>query len=163
MKTLIIYGSKYGFTETLAKKLADKVIGDVKLVTVKKADKLNLKEFDQVVIGTPIYIGNIYKDVKNYCQKHKEEILASSYRFFVVGLGGPVESMKNFDSSMDGELIEHAVEYAYFGGAVFLDRMNVIERTMMKKIGKKTTFYEGINEEGIEAFAISLNGEDNEN
>jgi menaquinone-dependent protoporphyrinogen oxidase len=159
MKTLIIYGSKYGFTETLAKKLAGKVKGEVKLVEAKKADKLKLVEYNQVVIGTPIYMGNIYKDVKNFCQKHKDEILASNYRFFVVGLGGPIESMKNFDTSMDGELIEHAIENAYFGGAIFLDKMNFLERAMMKKFGQSGTLYEGINEDEIEAFASSLNGD----
>ena len=158
MKTLIVYGSRYGFTESLAKNLAARIDGEVKLVVAKRADKIDLLAFDQIVIGTPIYIGNIYKDVKNFCSKHKNEILESNYRFFVVGLGGPVESIKNFDSSMDADLIENSIENAYFGGAILLDKMNFMEKMIMKKLGKTNVFYEGINEEAIEAFAASLNG-----
>ena len=159
MKTLIIYGSKYGFTEDCARELKFKIKDDVNLTSISKASKVNLKDYDRIVIGTPIYMGNIYKSVKSFCDIKKEELLSKNIRFFVVGLGGPETTMKNFDETMDSELLSHSLDNAYFGGAYVLEKMNFFERTIMKKLSKKQKFYVGINSDEINRFANNINGE----
>ena len=42
MKTLIIYGSKYGFTEDCARELKNKIDGEVNLLSISKAEKESL-------------------------------------------------------------------------------------------------------------------------
>lgn len=158
MSTLIIYGSKYGYTERLAHQLAERIEGEVECVSLKRAERLPLKSYERIVIGTPIYVGNIYKEVKAFLDKHRETLLGKELRFFVVGLGGPSESMRNFTASLDPELLVHSRDTAYFGGAMLLDKMNFLERAVIKRIAKSNTLYEGINDREIERFAKELNG-----
>lgn len=159
MKTLVVYGSKYGFTEDCARELKSRIEGEVNLLSISKASKESLEEYDCIVIGTPIYMGNIFKPVKVFCDEKKEELLLNNVRFFVVGLGGPEATMKNFDETMDSELLVHSIENAYFGGAYVLEKMNFFERTIMKKLVKKQKFYVGINSDEIISFANNINGE----
>jgi len=57
MKTLIVYGSKYGYTESCAGKLKDMIKGEVTVANAK--DKIrNIEEYDNVLMGGSIYMTN---------------------------------------------------------------------------------------------------------
>ena len=68
MKTLIIFGSKYGFTETCARKLGEQIDGDVEIFSVSKSNKVDFNKYNNIVIGSSIYIGNFW-DCNKVCVK----------------------------------------------------------------------------------------------
>lgn len=60
MKTLIVYDSKYGNTEKIAKSIGDALTGDVLTGDVKvlRVDKVNLSELESInlcIIGSPTH------------------------------------------------------------------------------------------------------------
>ena len=54
MKSLVIYDSNYGNTELIAEEIAKNLGDGVKAISVKKADKSDIKDLDLLVIGSPI-------------------------------------------------------------------------------------------------------------
>ncbi len=55
MKTLIVYDSKYGNTEKIAKSTGDAITGDVKVL---RADEVNLSELESIdllIVGSPTH------------------------------------------------------------------------------------------------------------
>ncbi len=64
MKTLIVYGTKHGTTEKCSKLLKDKLSGEVVIINIKKENMPDITEFNNIIIGGSIYMGQIQKEVK---------------------------------------------------------------------------------------------------
>jgi len=67
MKTIIIYGSTYGYTKECAERLKEYLDGEVMLVDATAGTITPIDKFDNIVIGGSIYMGQIQKKVKAYC------------------------------------------------------------------------------------------------
>jgi flavodoxin I len=61
MKTLIVYDSLYGNTETIAGSIAKGITGDVKVVKVTNAKAVDVKDIDLLIIGSPTQGGRYTK------------------------------------------------------------------------------------------------------
>ena len=66
MKTLIVYGSKNGCTEECACLLRDE-LGETDLADVGRPHSVSLDAYDTVLIGSPVYIGKLDKNVIQFC------------------------------------------------------------------------------------------------
>lgn len=55
MKTLICYTSKQGTTLKCSKLIAQKTTNP-EVIDVHNIQKINLEEFDQIFLGTPVYL-----------------------------------------------------------------------------------------------------------
>lgn len=55
MKTLVVYGTRYGNTEKIALAISDglRTIGVVEMLTVEKTTAVQIPEYDLVVVGGP--------------------------------------------------------------------------------------------------------------
>jgi flavodoxin len=73
MKVLIVYDSKYGNTEKVAKLIAEGITSiEGHEVIVKNAKEVNLKEeasYDLILIGSPNHFGRHIKSVKKFINK----------------------------------------------------------------------------------------------
>ena len=58
MRTLIVYGTKYGCTRKCAELLKERLFGEVCLQNAKSY-RGSLKEYDAVFIGGSVYMGKI--------------------------------------------------------------------------------------------------------
>lgn len=54
MKALIIYDSNYGNTKLVAEEIAKNLGDDIKITSVKQIDKSQIKNFDLLLLGSPI-------------------------------------------------------------------------------------------------------------
>jgi menaquinone-dependent protoporphyrinogen oxidase len=57
MKTLIVYGSTYGYTKDCVEKLTKMLKGEVTAADAEKDSIPNLAGFDTVIAGGSIYMG----------------------------------------------------------------------------------------------------------
>ncbi len=76
MKCVVIYDTSYGNTKTIGETIAEtlKESGiDVDLFYVKKAKKLNAKDYDFLVLGSPTRWGTMSFTVKRFLGKLKSE------------------------------------------------------------------------------------------
>ena len=53
MKILILYDTKYGNTEKVARKIGDSLTGEVRVLNVHEASLADLKSIDLLIVGSP--------------------------------------------------------------------------------------------------------------
>lgn len=69
MKVLIVYDSKTGNTEKMAKAVAEGVLSEKIDVDLKKVDEVSvevLPEYDGVILGSPVYYGQPSAKIKEF-------------------------------------------------------------------------------------------------
>lgn len=117
MKTLVIYYSRTGTTEKVAEHLAKELKCDIELLrdntsrsgavgylrcgreAMKRLKpkiesiKSDLKKYDMVIIGTPIWSWNMSSLIRSFLHKHKENIKNSAF-FCTMGGSGDEKAFK---------------------------------------------------------------------
>lgn len=136
MKTLIIYDSKHGSTEGCARQLAEKLTGETKLHQLGSKAMPDLSDFDQLIIGSPIYMGQASKKVKAFCETNAGLLLEKPLGLYVCGMADGEAATEELHKTYSSQLIEHALAAEFFGGAFNFDRMNFFERFIIKKVSK---------------------------
>jgi menaquinone-dependent protoporphyrinogen oxidase len=100
---LVAYGTRYGSTrevaETVAATLGEQGM-DTDVMTAREVRSLD--GYDAVVLGTPLYMGALQKDVRALLEKNREALEHTPFALFALG---PI----NADDGVDGsraQLIE---------------------------------------------------------
>ena len=160
MKVAIVYVSKYDTTEKIATSIAKKLMAnnEVELFALNKNAEPNLSDFETVIIGAPVYAGQINKKIKAFCQTNEAVLLQKKIGLFVCGM----EIDKNLQNSelknaYSEVLLKNATASAFLGGEFKFERMNFFERLIIKKIAKTTTSVQRIFEEAIDEFVKIYN------
>ena len=157
MKTLIAYASKYGCTEKCAKLLEKDLNGEVTLLNLKKNTSVNFDTFDNIIIGGSIYLGKNHKEVTEFCKNNLTELSQKSIGLFICGMQEKEVIATEIDASYPPELLEKAVVKDSFGGEFIIEKMNFLEKTIVKKIAKTTASKSEIDEDAIRHFAQQFN------
>ena len=159
MNTLILYASNHGTTEKVAERIS-RIIGynRCKMLNIYEMTPPPLDEFDVVIIGGSIHFGKVQKKIRKYCEKHIEELLTKKLGLFICYMDKEQE-MEEYINSYPAALIQHAHAEGYFGGAFDFDKLNFVERLIVKKsLGHKESIYR-INSQSINHFAILMQEE----
>lgn len=135
MKTLIVYGTTYGYAQECAHTLKSLLRGDVEAVDAKNALTLSLASFDQVVIGSSVYMGQVQKSVKKFCALRKEELMDKRLGLFLC-CGSPESFSQTLATAFPEELRKQFISTECFGGRIDPSKMNLLHRTIMRMITK---------------------------
>lgn len=132
MKTLLVYESKYGCTETCARYLK----GKYQFLDMMKASSFHgdLKDYDHIIIGTPVYIGQINKKVKTFISKYMDTLLQKEVDIFICAMN-PESYEQMLIMNFDEKLREH-VKITHVGGAYDFDKLGWFSKLIVKKIAK---------------------------
>ena len=139
MKTIIIYDSKYGFTEDCVTSLAGQLEGEVSIVNLCNEKIQKIDNFDNIIIGGSIYMGQIQKKIKLYCSENIEMLLTKRLALFLC-CGLPENFLQNLKSNFPEELLTKAVATECFGGELRTEKMNFADKMitgLMKKAAEK--------------------------
>jgi len=137
MKTLIAYASKYGTTQQCAAELKAKLAGEVTLLNLGKEKCGDLSGYDQILIGTSVYMGRIQKTVKAFLSKNEQALQSKPFGiFFCCGSAESID--KALELSVSKELVAKAKLISYFGGEMNPDKMRGIHKFIIKKITEST-------------------------
>jgi len=157
MSTLIVYASKYGCTqkctELLSKKLSDKV----DIINLKEVNDIDISKYEKIIIGGSIYIGKIQKEVTEFCSKNLDKLKEKRIGLFICGMQEGDIINTELNQNFNSELIEIADAKECFGGEFIFDKMNFIEKLIVKKVSKVTSNKSNILEENIHKFAQAMN------
>jgi menaquinone-dependent protoporphyrinogen oxidase len=159
MKAAIIYTSKYGTTERVAVSIAEKLKEkyEVELFSLKKTPKPNISEFELVILGSSIYVGQSSKKIKDFCKTNEPVLLQKKTGLFVCGMHiDEVQQRKELTEAFPEVLYNKTLAAAFLGGAFLFEKMNFFERAIIKKIAKTTTSVERIEWEALELFVGKL-------
>ena len=139
MKTMILFGSTYGYTQECATKLAKDLGGEVLLVNNAKDKIPSLDDYDTILIGGSIYMGQIQKKIKEYCISNKEVLKNKNLGFFISS-GIPENFDANIKNAFPESLLKSALSIENFGGELRTEKMKVTHKlltAMMKKATAK--------------------------
>ncbi|MFW6022809.1 MAG: flavodoxin domain-containing protein [Halanaerobiaceae bacterium] len=157
MKILIVYGTKHGSAEKCAKILSERINGDVDLVNLKKKQNINLDTYDNIIIGGSIYMGKIRKEVSKFCIDNKEDLLNKRIGLYISCMQEGEEAEKELKDNYPDELYDQALATDVFGGEFNFEKMNFLERMIIKKISGDSESTSNILKDNIEKFACMIN------
>jgi len=155
MKTLIAYATNQGTTERVAHKIAEGLDGEITLKNLKKDKNPDINEYERVIIGGSIHAGGIQKEVKEYAAKNLSSLLTKKTGLFICCMEeeNPEKYLEQFFPS---ELLDSALATVCPGGEFLFEKMNFIERAIIKKMAKTDQNVSKINSEKIKEFIAKL-------
>ena len=94
---LVAYGTRYGSTREVAETVAA-TLGEQGIdADVKRAkDVRSLDGYDAVVLGTPLYMGALHKDVRALLEKNRAALEHTPFAVFALG---PIKADDGIDGS----------------------------------------------------------------
>lgn len=156
-KIAIIYASKHGTTEKVAKLLAAKLEGDVSLISLKQNENPDVKSFDIIILGTAIYAGTPQKVMTAFCQSNESKLLEKTIGLFICGMLPDTETRKKeIVDAYSEALRQHAKATAFLGGEFLFDKLNFFEKLIIKKVSKVTSSVSSIDENAVTVFANEI-------
>lgn len=160
MKSIIIYGTKYGATEKAANMLKEKLKGEVTLVNITKEKAPSLNEYDNVVLGGSMYVGKIQKQLTNYMKDNLTELSKKRTGLFIcAALKEPEKLIQEFKDAFPEELATNAITKEVFGYEFDFEKMGFMDRMITKSIVGIKSSVSSLQKETIEKFAEVMNFE----
>lgn len=159
MNTLILYATNHGTTEKIAERIS-RLIGynRCQTVNINQMAAPSLEGFSTVIIGGSIHFGKVQRKIRRYCEDHLDELLTKKLGLFICYMNKDQE-MEEYINSFPTALIQHAHAEGYFGGEFDFDKLNFIERFIVRKnLGHKESITR-IDSQSINHFAIMMQQE----
>lgn len=145
MKSVIIIGSKYGATETCANKLKECMSQSADIINLNKTKDIELDNYENIIIGTPVYAGMINKEVKNFVESNISKLVNKNIGIFLCCMSD-AEKVEGFlKENFSNEILNVAKIKESFGGEFKFSKMNFFEKKIIKMISKKDEKLSHIN------------------
>lgn len=157
MKTLIVYGTKYGCTEKCAKILSEKLTDKTELWNLKVVKDLDVSKYNKVIIGGSIYMGKIQKEVSEFCSKNLDLLKGKKVGLFICCMQDEDVVDKELNDSFPQELIASSLTKECFGGEFVFKKMSFMHKLIVKKVSKIEQDTSNILEKNINRFAQLMN------
>jgi menaquinone-dependent protoporphyrinogen oxidase len=131
---LIAYRTRYGTTERYARLLAERLPGESRLADLRHASRLSPGDYGLILLGSPIYGGTILPGLGSFCERHREELLSRPVGLFICCLYEGERARAQLDSAFPDWLSLHAFGRWVLGGEVRLDRLNLLDRFLVRRL-----------------------------
>jgi menaquinone-dependent protoporphyrinogen oxidase len=140
-KVLVAYASKYGATAEIAEKIGQ-VLDEAGLnADVLPADAVrDLSPYQAVVLGSAVYIGRWRKQASKFLKANETTLAGKAVWLFSsgpTGEGDPVELLQGWKLPKSLQPIADGIQardVAVFHGATNSEKMNFIEKWMLKNV-----------------------------
>ena len=156
MKTLIVYASKHGCAKKAAEKMAQAFGNDTEVNDIRNLIRIDLEDFDRVIIGGSIHAGRIQSQIKTFVQRNLNLLLEKQLGLYICHMEEGDGAMKELTDNFPDQLIDHATATGLFGGEFDFEKMNIIEKFIVKKVAKVNESVSNINEKNIENFITTM-------
>lgn len=133
MKTSIIYASTHGSTERCAKELGNLLQAET--INIHDVKTISIAEFDCIILGSSIYVGQINKALKRWVNQHESMLLSKTLGLFVC-CGVDEQKSTYFTSNFSSSLLKHATAMESFGGIIDESKMTWAQRMITKMVDK---------------------------
>ena len=133
MKTAIIYATGQGTTEKIAGQIQTELGNNAVLINLKHTKSIDFTSYDTIVIGGSIHAGQIQGNVKSFCKKNLVELLKKRVALYVCGMNEP-EFENQLSNAFPELLRKHAITSKCVGGEFLFEKMNFIEKLIVRKV-----------------------------
>ncbi len=153
MKTLIVHDTEYGFSKKASEKIMDNLGDEVTLVNLKKQPIPELNLFNRVIIGGSVRGGKLQKRVKDFCYRNIDELKRKELGLFICCIDEREAAESQFMEAYPEELVFAAKSTAVFKGNLNFERMNFLERFIVKKVSYMKHSSQKIDFEAVKLFS----------
>ena len=151
MKTLIVYGTRYGATKGTSNEIA-KILQnmnfEVKVVDAKEEKVNNISKYDLIIVGSGIKIDRWTKEPEKFLKKFKKELTKKKLALFVSSgiqaiyeYEGKTDSMKRAQRKYLDEKAKkyslNPISTAIFGGVLNFGKMGLMARKTVGQLWRK--------------------------
>lgn len=157
MNTLIAYSSRHGTTREYAESVARRLSGPVTLVDLRAQPDVDPAPFDRVVVGGCIYVGQVQKEVTEFCSRNLAALKQKRLGLFICCMF-EAEAPKQLLGAYPRELLESAAVKAALLGRLDFPRLTFLERLATKMVAKIKESKSLYSEEAARSFAAALEG-----
>ena len=174
-KVLIVYATKEGQTERIARSMSDALTADGHQVVLVDADHqkppADLRNFDAIAVGGPIHAGGYPRSIERFARENRHALAKVRSAFFSVGLA--VASRTSDGRAQTLVLVRkfeertgfHPERVELIAGALPYSKYNFVVRYVMRRIAAKeggdtdtSRDYEYTDFPAVERFARELAG-----
>ena len=151
MKALLIYTSKHGTTEKISETICNSSKHEITRNNLKAHKSPDISDYDLIIIGCSIHAGSISMRTKKFIKKNKEKLLTKNTAIFMTCMNHEVAE-KQFNDNFDTEIKEKSIATAYVGGEFLFEKMNKLERAIVKKVSGVDHTVSQIKTDTIQSF-----------
>jgi menaquinone-dependent protoporphyrinogen oxidase len=158
MKIAILYISKHGTTEKIAKQIAEALTEhDCKVIDIKKDKHPDLEKFDYLILGSSIYAGKIQQPMDDFCHQYLAQLQPKVIGLFVCGMQPTEEQRKQeLMRAFPPELFKRTSTKSFLGGEFLFEKMSIWERWIVRHISKVSNSVSMINDHALQQFISNL-------
>lgn len=135
MNTLIIYASTYGYTEEMVNKMVNESNHKFDSINILKNKSIDLTHYENIIIGSCIYVGQINKELKKYLSNNHDELMHKNVGLF---LACAFEEQFNthLSNNFSQDILDHSKIQVNLGGKLQKDKLNFAHKVLVNMIEK---------------------------
>lgn len=156
MKTIITFCTNHGCTEKVAAQIAEFLGSEITLHNLKSKNHPNFHEFDRIIIGGSIHAGQIQKKVKEFYTRNMDLLLDKELGIFICCMEEGEKAKEEMQVVFPEKLLKHAKATACLGGEFNFEKMNFLEKMIVKKVAKVEQSTSNIDHEAIKFFSNKM-------
>ena len=167
LKSIIVYGTRYGATKGTAEEIAKVLRGenfDVKIVNAQEEKVKDISEYGLVVVGSGVACGRWVNAAEDFLKKFRKELENKKLALFVSSVE-PIsvkeekitEVAKMHKIDLEDRVSKHGlkpVSMGFFGGIIDFNRMGFLTRKSMEEAFKAPLQKDGFKETGSGAYDL---------
>jgi menaquinone-dependent protoporphyrinogen oxidase len=151
MAVLIIYSTKHGTTEKIANIIRHSSKYEVVLNNLKQKPKPDLSGYDKIILGGSIHMGKISGRLKKFMLANKAELLQKPLGIYICCMFEE-QSEAQVEKNFPIDLREHSIASICVGGEFLFEKMNQLERTIVKRVVNINESVSKLKDDELQAF-----------
>lgn len=159
MKTVLIYLSKHGTTEKVARMIQERLSSEeITMVDISKDKEPDFSGYERIIIGVSVYVGRVRKPFVHFCTDENVCLFATKdLGLFVCGMEQDAcKQSKEMENAFPERLLRHAKTKSFMGGELLFDKLSYWERAIAKFAFKASTDVSTINVKAIDEFVEAM-------
>ena len=150
-RVAIVVNTRYGQTDKIALHIRQGLLSqgmEAHIFSIRRSKdvpEVNVRDFDAIVIGAPIYQHKFSRDLIRWTRKNANLLASKTTAFFTVSgnAGDPRKEAREADDEVLKQFLNQSglkpQFVASFGGCIHYTKYNVLLKFIMKKINEKAT------------------------
>jgi menaquinone-dependent protoporphyrinogen oxidase len=156
MKTAIIYASSHGTSEKVANIIKEQLnSATVQIFNLEGKQAIDISGYDTIVIGGSIHAGSIQGRVKKFIANNASALVQKKVALFLCCMNEK-EEQAEFNNVFPEALRSHSAYNAIVGGEYLFERMNFIEKFLVRKISKVSSNLSKLRDKEINNLVASI-------
>lgn len=156
MKTLVVYVSRQGCSEKSARLIRQALGEGCDILDLERAAPETLEGYDTVVVGGPIYFGKMHSTVQEFCDHYREALLQRRLGLYICCMEQGEAARQELREAFPAELLAHATASGIFGGEIHIERINFIERFIVRAMVRSEYSVSTFSQERVARFVREL-------